>query len=309
MTLIAGLGFLDEAYLISDSRISYSGKSSPEDKLMKVYQLAPKLAVTFASEHVRFTLEILRRVTNFSLRNINSRKGRFILPYLMRLARFEYKQLLQESGIQKPPRMEFLYGGVVNKPQMFSSYLLHDLVKKKEGSFQVPEKIGRAMMEKTEGVWSLEPPSPILYKQFFPDDPPHSFIYLGYVTGGSGQDIFYEIGKEYPKLFDWNLGMTKGIILENMIDDFIKKREIPTVGGIVQVWRINEKGVRPVCYIRKQRDENGEEKVLKELRFVQGKWFMIDHETGEKSEAVPIQPSYLNPNKKIKVEKSSWSNY
>lgn len=309
MTLIASLGFLDESYLISDSRITYPKRKKVEDRLIKVYQIAPKMMIAFTSEHVDFTLEVLRRITSFSLKNLNSKKGRFILPYLIRLANFEYQKLLKETGIIKPPKMEFLYCGVINKPQMFSSYLLHEIIKKKGSSFQVPEKIGRAMMKNAEGIWSLDPPCPILYKQLFPDNPPHPYIYLGYVAGGSGQDIFYEIEKEYYKLFDWELGMTKGIILENIIDDFIKKKNIPTVGGIVQVWRINEKGVRPVCYIRKQQTKDGKERVLRELKFIQGKWFMVDRETGEKLESAPIQTSYLDPKKKIKVEKSSWSTY
>lgn len=309
MTLIAGLGFLDETYLISDSRVSYDGQRFPEDKLVKIYTLAPNLAVTFASEHVDFTLEILRRITSFSLKNLKSKKMRFILPYIIRLARYEYDQLSKELALKSPPRMEFLYGGVVNKPQMFSSYLMHDLIKKRGGAFRVPEKIGRAMMEKTEGVWSLDPPCPILYKQLFPGDPPHPYVYLGYVAGGSGQEVFLELEKEYPKLFDWNLGMTKGIILENIIDDFIKKENIPTIGGIVQVWRINGDGVLPVCYTKKRQTKDGKEEILKELKFDKGKWFMVDHKTGEKLESDTIQPVYLNPNEKIKVKKTSWSTY
>lgn len=308
MTLIAGLGFLDESYLISDSRITYSKQSQIEDRLIKIYQIAPKMMIAFASEHVDFTLEVLKRITSFSLENLNSKKGRFILPHLVRLANFEYQKLLKETGITKPPKMEFLYCGVINKSQMFSSYLLHEIIKKKGGSFQVPEKIGRAMMKNAEGIWSLDPPCPILYKQFLPNDPPHPYIYLGYVTGGSGQEIFYEIEKEYYKLFDWDLGMTKGIILENIVDDYIRKNKITTVGGIVQVWRINKDGIRPICYVQKQNNANGEEKVLKELKFTDKKWVMVNYINREKSEASSMV-SYFSPKVKQKVKKISRSNY
>lgn len=311
MTMIAGLGFLDESYLISDSRISYSGQKDPEDRLMKVFQVAPHMMVAFASEHVYFTLELLRRITDYSIKNVDRKKTRFVLPHLIRKARYEYGNMLKEYKLKKPPRMEFLYCGIINKPQMFSSYLLDEIMKKREGSaFRIPEKIGRAMMERVDGVWSLDPPSPILYKQFFPNDPPHPFIYLGYVTGGSGQEVFYELEKEYYKFFDWDLGTTKGIILENIIDEYIKKQNIPTVGGIVQVWRINKDGITPIAYQRKHHKDNTEEdEVTRELRFQEGSWTLNDHETGENLKSSRISIDYFKPKKKAEVGESSWSNY
>jgi len=309
--MIAGLGFLDESYLISDSRISYSGQKGPEDRLMKVFQLAPKLMVAFASEHVHFTLEVLRRITEYSLKNIDPKKARFILPHLVRKANFEYSNLLSECKIKTPPRMELLYCGVIDKPQMFSSYLLDKIMKRrKNSSFKVPEKIGRAMMERTRGIWTLSPPCPIIYKQLFPNDSPHPYIYLGYTTGGSGQEVFYELEKEYYDFFDWDLGTTKGIILENIIDEYIKKNNIPTVGGIVQVWRINQDGITPITYQRKRhKDNTDEDEMTRELRFQDGSWTLTDHESGENLKSMKISTDYLNPKKKTKVSKSSWSNY
>lgn len=309
VTLIAAIGFLDESYLISDSRVSYPVPKQPEDKLIKVYQITSNMMVAFASEHVDFTLEVLRRITAFSLKNVGSEKSRFILPYLIRLANFEYRQLVKEVGIKKPPRMEFIYCGVINKPQMFSSYLLDEIIKKKGGSFSVPEKIGRAMMKRVEGVWALDPPSPILYRQTFPENPSHPYIYLGYVTGGSGRDVFYEIERSYYKMFDWDLGTTKGIIFENIVDDYIKKHSIPSVGGIVQVWRINKSGITPISYARKKTDVDNQEKVIKELSFTSSGWVLFDHASGQKSEARSILNEYFLPSNKIKVRKSSWSNY
>ena len=307
MTLIAAIGFLDESYLISDSRVSYSVQKQPEDKLIKVYQIAPRMMVAFTSEHVDFTLEVLRRITAFSLKNVDSKKSRFILPYLIRLASFEYRQLVKEVGMTKPPHMEFIYCGVINKQQMFSSYLLDEIIRKKGGSFSVPEKIGRAMMNRLEGVWALDPPSPILYRQTFPENPSHPYIYLGYVTGGSGRDVFYEIERSYYKFFDWDLGTTKGIIFENIVDDYIKKNSIPSIGGIVQVWRINKNGITPISYTRKKTNADNQEKVLRELRFTGSEWVSVDHVSGQKSEAGPIQ--YFLPSNRVKVRESSWSNY
>mgnify|MGYP001596469280 CR=1 FL=1 len=309
--MIVGLGFLDESYLISDSRISYSGQKDPEDRLMKVFQVAPKMMVAFASEHVYFTLEILRRITDYSLKNTNPKKARFILPHLVRKANFEYNNLLTEYKIKTPPRMEFLYCGVVDKPQMFSSYLLDEIMKRrKSSSFMVPEKIGRAMMERAVGIWSLSPPCPIIYKQLFPHNPSHPYIHLGYATGGSGQEVFYELEKEYYNFFDWDLGTTKGIILENIIDEYIKKNNIPTVGGIVQVWRINNDGITPIAYQRKHHKDNSDEgEVTRELRFQDGNWTLTDYESGENLKSTRVLADYFKPKKKTRIDKSSWSNY
>lgn len=311
MTMIAGLGFLDESYLISDSRISYSGQKDPEDKLMKIYQIAPRMMVAFASEHVVFTLEILRRLTEYSLKNTNPKKNRFMLPHLIRKASFEYNNLLKECYLKKPPRMEFLYCGVIDKVQMFSSYLLDEIMKKRESSsFSVPEKIGRAMMERTSGFWSLSPPCPIIYKQSFPNNPQHSFRHLGCVTGGSGQDIIYELEKEYCNFFDWDLGMTKGIIFENIVDEYIKKNNIPTVGGIVQVWRINNNGVMPISYQRKEhKDGVNEDEITRELRFKEGNWVLVDNKSGENLISARISCEYLSHKKAGEIGESSWSNY
>lgn len=235
MTLIAGIAFLDEAYLISDSRISYSGNLKPsEDILMKVFQIAPKMLVAFTSENVDFTLEILRRVSVYSLSMKNERKNKFLLPHLIRKAKYEYNSLLKETEIKSPPKMDFIYCGIINKPQMFSSYLFFELGKQKK-SFHVPEKIGKALRDYGEGIWNLGPPAPIIYKQQLPNNLQCEYIYLGWATGGSGQEICNEIEKEYPNIFDWDCGTTKGMILEMFVSDYIKNNNIPTVGGIIQV--------------------------------------------------------------------------
>ena len=308
MTLIAGIGFLDEAYLLSDSRISYKGYKPSEDKLMKVYQIAPTLAVGLTSEHVAFSLEVLRRVTEFSFTNTNSKLKRFILPYLIRRARFEYNEL-SKSLDNIRPKMDFIYAGVVNKPQMFSSYLMYKLMKDKNGPFRIPEKIGKAMKDKTEGIWSLDPPSPILYKQSFPDNSDHSYINLGYVTAGSGQEFFYELEKEYAKLFDFGFGIEKGILIEHLATSYITNAKIDTVGGIVQVWRINSAGMRPITYAMRKNDKNGKETTLKELQFTGQEWVLIDHKSNTKSKATFAELPYLNIKQRIRVEKQSWSNY
>jgi hypothetical protein len=310
MTMIASIGFLDESYLISDSRISFSGQKDPEDRLIKVFQLAPKLMVAFTSEHVHFTLEVLKRVTEYALQNTDPKKSRFILPHLIRKASYEYNNLLKEYKIKVPVRMEFLYCGVVDKSQMFSSYLLDEIIKRKNGSFRVPEKIGRARMERFEGIWSLSPPCPIIYKQLFPNNPPHPYIHLGYAAGGSGQEVFYELEKEYYNFFDWDLGTTKGIIIENIIDEFIKKNNIPTVGGIVQVWRINKDGITPISYQRKHHtDSTDEGELTRELKFQDGIWTLTDIESGENLKSTKIMTDYFKPKKRAKIAKSSWSNY
>ncbi len=308
MTLIAGIGFLDEAYLLCDSRISYDGgNKDPEDKLMKIYQIAPNMAVAFASQNVGYTLEVLRRVTKFSLHNLQTKKSKFILPYLIRQANFEYNNISKEYNI-KPPGMEFIYAGVANKPQMFSSDLMFDLMKK-IGSFKVHEKIGKAMMQKTEGIWSLDPPCPILYKQTFPTNPDKPFIYLGYVTGGSGQEVFYDIENEYPELFNFDFSIGRGVILEQIVNDYINNKSIITVGGIVQIWRINSNGLQPITYAWKQHNKNGHDKLLKELKFINKEWIMVDYQTGKTSKASFGTNLYIKMKGNLRRNSLSWSNY
>lgn len=306
MSVVVGFGFPEEAILISDSRVSFNEpKLEPRDEIRKIYQLGNHLAVGFTSQHVEFTLEILRRITNFSLNKSKSQATLYLLDKIPKVARYFYHRLSEKIG-WKPP-MEFVYAGVVmDRCLGVSGKLIFDLMKKKGGG-HIPTKIAVGMQNTQNGVMNLPPPSPVVTKQVFPSGEILPLVSLGFVVSGTGSGIAKKIQESEAELFfaDSEIPMRLSMI-RMLCDNYIKESGINSVGGLVQVLKINEKGISPMLYSRTNITPEGKEVKAETLSFVNGEWIMEEHQIG-KITRVKQNPLIIDIEKSINIKKQSWA--
>jgi hypothetical protein len=306
MSVVVGFGFPEEAILVSDSRISFENSQiEPRDDIRKIYQLGNNLTVGFTSQHVEFTLEVLRKITTFSLTKSKSQATLYLLNKIPKVAKYFYDQLSKKIGWT--PAMEFVYAGVVNGRSLsVSGKYIHELMKE-VGSGRVPYKIAVGMQTLHDGMMILPPPSPLVAKQTFPSGELSPYIPLGFVVSGTGSGIAEEISKSSAQLLFTDFESSiRLIMIRGICNDYIKKSNIKSIGGLVQMLRINEKGVFPIQYSRTDVGKSGEQTKTEMLSFINGEWIMNDYITG-KIIHVKQNPLVVDTNMKIDIKAESWS--
>lgn len=307
MSVVIGFGFPEEVILLSDSRISFSGvKLAPKDELRKIYQLGPMLTVGFTSEHVDFTLELLRRITLYATTKSKHKQTLYLLERIPKVAKYHYKALSQEIGWK--PAMEFIYAGMVEDRSL--------AVREKDiigllspgNSGRVPTKIAKALMTMKDGVLLLEPPSPILTKQSFPIGNLAPFSSLDFIVSGSGSRISDKLTEEKGNLFYTEAEFPMRVMILRMIcDEFVKEANIPTVGGTIQALKIDQKGISPITYLRNEFDSQGNEKLVESLSFQSGEWVLKNKKDNTETR-IRQNPLIIKVREKIEVSEVS-SNY
>ena len=91
-----------------------------------------------------------------------------------------------------------------------------------------------------------------------------------------------------------------------LCDDYIKEAGIDTIEGLVQILKVNEKGIFPMMYSRTNISPEGKEIKAETLTFVNGEWIMEYHQT-EKTIRVKQNPLIVDIKKNINVKKQSWA--
>lgn len=306
MSVVVGFGFPEEAILISDSRVSFEGsRIEPRDEIRKTYQLGRNLAVGFTSQHVKFTFELLRRITNYSQKKSKSKATLYLLDKIPKVAKYHYQKMSEK--IKRKPRMEFVYAGVITDRYLsVPGKVIFELMKERGGG-RIPAKIAVGMQTLQDGIMRLPPPSPVVTKQIFPSGEMLPFVSLGFVVSGTGSGIAKKISESGAELFfaDSEIPM-RLMMIRGICDGYIKEANIKTVGGLVQILKINEKGVFPMLYSRTDVTKKGEEVKTETLSFIDGEWVMENHKTG-KVTRVKQNPLIVDTKAVIDVKKQSWA--
>lgn len=284
MSIVIGFSFPEEAILISDSRISFVKNDAvvkAEDTLQKIFPLTPNLAVGFTSNNVNLTYGILRKVDDYIK---NQAKVTYTYPLLQKLQRVAAHEYSSYVKSKKSPAMEFVYAGLLTDRtlRLPEPYVMSLFFSGKGGA--VPEPIGKALMTMRDGYLTIPAPTPIVVKQSFPSGDISPMCIWGYLTSGSGQSIEVVFDKEYPNLFTTtsDIGMRGNMIRLNC-DDFINKSGIATIGGGVQVLRLNTKGTSPINLSLASIDSHGNTKEIQSMQFNGKDWVYSNFETGKKN--------------------------
>lgn len=298
MSVVIGFSFPEEAILISDSRISYMRGElviGSKDNLQKIFPLTPSLAVGFTSADVDVTHKILKKMEEYIKTKAKIKYTYPLIEDLQRNASYEYSQLTK-SG--KKPAMEFVFTGILNdRGLLLSEPYVMSLFFKEGGGGRVPEPIGKALMTLNNGYMSVPAPTPIVFKQVFPSGQSTPIKFWDLVSSGSGQSIGKLFSKEYSKLLGTSSdGDFRSNIIRMYCDDFIKQSGIPSIGGGVQVLRMNSTGIQPVTLSLNSIDSKGNTKKIQSMDFDGKDWIYKNTETGKQA---IISPFKLSINKQL----------
>lgn len=300
MSVVVGLSFPEEAIIISDSRISFvKGKVvvGSRDDLRKIFALTPQLAIGFTSDNVELTYKIISRLEEYIANEAKISITYYLLQKLPRVAEYEYKKLTK--GMINLPHMEFIYAGILaDRPLHIPEQIIMDIMTKGGGG-AVPEPIGKALMTMRDGIMTMEPPTPVIMKQHLPSGEISDFGI--YTVGGIGSGSFMQklFGDEYSRLLTCDpapIGTFRSNLIRIMCDDFIKESGIPTVGGAVQVLRINAKGLIGVESSFKRIFSDSSIQDISSMKFDGKEWISTNHETGK----VEVIKSFFPPKARIK---------
>jgi len=273
MTLIAGVGFPDEVFIIGDSRASYPNtKIPPKDELKKVFQLSPYLFLAYTSDDVKFTLKLVEAITIFASTNRNLETD-MLLKCIIGFAKTKYKDLANNS--QKQPSMSFIYAGISKKPLKEDKNKIIQLLKFYKDEPYFPKKLKILDIERAKKYINISPPTPLLVKQHFPDGHISATKGWNFTALGSGKGIEKKIEQYYRKLFFLPGGFNKGIILNDMCNQFILESNLNSIGGIVQIFMINENGITPIMF------EEKSEGVVKRRIFIDQNGDWIEEKDGK----------------------------
>lgn len=312
MSVVVALGFPEETLMVSDSRISFSNSFvPPKDELRKLYQIGNSLGIGFTSQHVTFTLSIIQQMTNYALKKSKSMSSLYLLDKLPKVANYHYRKLASLLNIE--PAMELVYAGTVNDRILStSSKFWWDLLSehlKNKGSSNIPPKIAKAIYDTANGETYLEPPVPVLMKQVFPSGNCSDILHFGFIVSGSGSVIAENIQKEGLNLFFSDSDIPMRLSILNLImKDFLEKTDVKSVGGFPQMLRIRENGVTPIYFNEGKFDDNGKETKTQTVRFENGEWVVTDHTKGTETR-IKSNPLSIDPNKKLHLSESSWSDF
>lgn len=295
MSVVVGFSFPEEAIIISDSRISIVRGEvvvGSKDNLRKIFALTPQLAIGFTSNNVELTHKIISKLEEYIASQAKVNVVYYLLQKLPKVAEHEYKKLTK-SMLRLPP-MEFIYAGILSdRPLHVPERIIMDIMNKSGGG-AVPEPIGKALMTMRNGIMTMDPPTPVIMKQHLPSGEVSDFGI--YTVGGIGSGAFMQklFGDEYSRLLTCDpapIGTFRSNFIRIMCDDFIKESGIPTVGGAVQVLRINVQGVIGVESSFKRIFSDSSVQDISSMKFDGENWISTNHETGK----VDVIKSFLPP--------------
>lgn len=302
MSLVMGFSFPDEAIIICDSRIGiYDEYKNPVEKsndLRKIYSLGDHLAIGFTSDNVELTLKILAKITDYAINKTKQKSTYYLLNKLPKVAAYEYKRLVKLNRI-KPPSMEFVYVGLIERGLYIKEKLLMEALIAGGGSISIPRNIGKALMTMQNGYMYIEPPTPVIQMQTFPSGESTGAKVYGYFVSGSGSGISSEIETLYPKMLGINDSHMRIFLIRETSHEYIKKSKLNSIGGGIQVLRINKSGVSPMNFIYKKIYPDGTEENLYSIEFKDDGWKMTDFKKGT-TETVIQHPLLLQKRFKLK---------
>jgi hypothetical protein len=276
MTMLATVAFPDEIILLCDSRVSFSASKiviSHADKLKKIYQLSQYSMLAFSTDDVIFTSKLIEKMT-IKIRMMPNMGTSKFLNEISEYARYEYEKM--KNG--KEPVIEFIYAGLdFDSGTKVESRKLNLALKKCKKEGAIPDKLKDTKVS-SKKFTIIPPPSPILAKQSFPNG--ELIVTKGWNMGtaGSGSSFVKDLEKYYPKIFMFPGTFNKSVILKNLADEYIKRENIETVGGLVQLFVIDKDGVKPLQYV-----EAGSNKKIKTYIDEKGNWIEENSITGEKT--------------------------
>jgi hypothetical protein len=283
MSLVIGFSFPEEAIIICDSRIGaydkYKNPIEKSDDLRKIYTLGDHLAIGFASEDVELTLRILAKITDYAINKTKHKATYYLLERLPKVAVYEYKRLVKLNRI-KPPHMEFVYVGLIDRGLYIKEKVLMDYLFSGSRSISIPRNIGKALMTMQNGYMYINPPTPVIQKQTFPIGESSGAGVYGYFVSGSGSGIKKGIESLYPTLLNTNDSQMRNFLIRDACDKYIKKSGIDSIGGSIQVLRIDKSGVTPINFINKRIYPDGTEENIYSIEFKDDGWEMTDHKNG-----------------------------
>jgi len=295
MSVVVGFSFPEEAVIISDSRISFvNGEAvvGSKDDLRKIFPLTPYLAIGFTSENVDLTLKIISKLEVYIRDQAKVNIVYYLLQKLPKVAEYEYKKLTK--SMTKLPGMEFMFAGILSDRALNVPEPIAIDIMTKGGGGAVPEPIGRALMTMKNGYLRIDPPTPVIMKQRLPSGEVSNLGTWTVAAIGSGSSIQSLFEKEYSRIMTSEpapIGSFRSNFIRIICDDFIKKSHIPTVGGAVQVLRINAKGVSGVNSSFKRIFSDSSIKDISSMEFDGEKWISKNYETG----TTKVIKSYFPP--------------
>ncbi len=295
MSVVVGFSFPEEAILISDSRISFFNKRvfiKSEDNLRKIFALTPSLAIGFTSDKVDITHKIISKLQEYIRDQAKVKVVYHLLQKLPKVAEHEYKKL--SKGMRTSPNMEFMYAGILSDRSLrVPEPIIMDLMMRGGGG-AVPEPIGRALMTMRDGYLTMAPPTPVIMKHRLPSGEVSNLGIYNFACIGSGSSVEKIFEKEYSNLMSAEpapITSFRSNLIRLHCDEFIKDSNIPTIGGAIQVLRINAKGVIGVNSSFKRIYSDSSVKDISSMDFDGKKWIWKDYETG----IVEVIQSFLPP--------------
>lgn len=295
MTVVIGFSFPEEAVIVSDSRISFVKNNvvaGLKDDMRKIFALTPHLAIGFTSADVDLTHKIIRKLEAYIKDKAKVNIVYYLLQKLPKVAKYEYKKLTK--GMCTPPNMEFMYVGVLSDRALdLPEPMVIDLITRCGGG-AVPEPIGKALMTMKNGYLRIDPPTPVIMKQRFPSGEISNLGIWTVASIGSGSSIQSLFESKYSEIMTSEpapIGTFRSNFIRIICDDFIKDSHISTIGGAVQVLRINAKGVSGVNSSFKRIFSDSTVKDISSMEFDGEKWTSRNYETG----VVEVIKSYLPP--------------
>lgn len=271
MTMIAGIGFPDEVFIVSDSRVSYKNRNiAPKDNLKKIYQLSKYSCFAYTSEDVIFTHNLIEEITKFTT-SLPDIKTDMLLKQVTKYASRKYQEI--SDRLKKSPTMYFIYVGMIDKPYKIETRKLKTILKIYNNKTYIPDKI---KIPNLKSKFTLIPsPTPLLIKQSFPDGKTSSSIGWDFSGLGSGKNVEFEIDKFYTKLFFFPGTFNKAVIIKDICDHYIGQSKINTIGGLIQIFMIDRDGVKPLMFVK-----HGEGEEVRQYVDTNGDWVEENTNTG-----------------------------
>lgn len=291
MSVVLAAAFPDFGLLISDSRITING-TIKRDELQKIYQLGKHLAVGFTSDDVGTSYRIIYEMTRYSQKLSRSQHSLYLLDKLPKVANYHYEKLTK--GRNPLPRMDFSYVGIINdRITQLDSKFVFDLIKRFKNSFTLSPEMQRSLFSAKNGIMKFPPPIPSVLVQEFPSNRRVNFHTLGVSLRGSGAVAFSELEKEIEKVLlcpDKNMRI---VMFQLSLNNYCKKNNITSVGGLNQIIIIDRDGIKPQSYSHSSVLKDGKFIGGKKMEFKPGGWVQIDLDTGKEVKVKHYNPLIL----------------
>lgn len=154
-------------------------------------------------------------------------------------------------------------------------------------------------MTMKDGLLRIDPPTPVIMKQRLPSGEVSNLGVYTFAGIGIGSSIESLFEKKYSTLMTCEpapIGTFRSNFIRLICEDFIKDSNIPTIGGAVQVLRINAKGVMGVNSSFKRIFSDSSTKDISSMEFDGKQWIWKDYESG----TVEVIKSFLPPSTNTK---------